>query len=227
MNEVVSFSTGTKCVNENKLQNSTIDCRAESLQNSIIIDCHAESLLKRSFKRFLISRIKEKKLQLNHFTVNLFISQVPCGVIQRWKGADDKNPLESYACKGIHRKPGRGSLCPKPSCINKIAKWNLLGIQGKQLIGFTKRPIYIENIIIGNCGQEEEYDEHYLKESLRCDFHNECKVFTNLFTLNRLPKLMFCKDFRKDILVRSLSKRPSPTSIVSWIEGLIKFLHYN
>ena len=62
-NQLIALSTGTKCFASENCEN----------QDKIIQDCHAESLLKRAFKRYLISKIKYKQ-QLNDFKVTLFIS---------------------------------------------------------------------------------------------------------------------------------------------------------
>lgn len=46
------------------------------------------------------------------------------------------------------------------SCSDKLARWNVLGIQGCLLTQFVK-PIYIETITIGDW-----FDEHALKRAL-------------------------------------------------------------
>ncbi|RWS30186.1 double-stranded RNA-specific editase 1-like protein [Leptotrombidium deliense] len=139
---VACLATGTKCVTG----------QWASFKGAVI-DCHAECLCKRAFKRFLISHVQSGK-SFDTAKFHLFISQLPCGVVDRYKGNIDK------PCVGVRRKPGKGERCLKPSCVDKLCKWNILGLQGRRLLAFTKKPIRFETIIIGNCGQENEFDEN-------------------------------------------------------------------
>jgi tRNA-specific adenosine deaminase 1 len=58
---------------------------------------------------------------------------------------------DNYALRGVLRtKPGRADAPPTAcmSCSDKIASWNVLGIQGA-LGSVWLRPIYISNVIVG------------------------------------------------------------------------------
>lgn len=46
----------------------------------------------------------------------------------------------------IRTKPGRGIHTLSVSCSDKMAKWNILGIQGALLYSLIKKPIYLESI---------------------------------------------------------------------------------
>jgi hypothetical protein len=64
---------------------------------------------------------------------------------QPWRGRDN------YHCFGVLRtKPGRADSPPtvSMSCSDKIASWNILGIQGA-LCAQMFLPVYISSIIIG------------------------------------------------------------------------------
>jgi hypothetical protein len=213
--KVVALSTGTKCYPENQSSNSSNNGINSGINNGInsIIDCHAESLLKRAFKRHLISHLKDGFKIDNNIMITLFISQLPCGCLQRYKGNSNLNDSQLN-----YRKPGRGSLCSKPSCIKKIAKWNYMGLQGRQLIQLTRTPIYINNIVIGNCGEIGEYDQQMIIDMLSLNQTNCLTI--NPFNLNRLPSIKFCQQFRNDLFIKTQSKRSSSTAIVMWLESM-------
>lgn len=74
----------------------------------------------------------------------------------------------------LRQKPGRGERSAKCSCIDKIAKWCVLGVQGRKLIEFTRNAIKFETIVIGNCSEQREYDERILLDSLLVtDYRND------------------------------------------------------
>ena len=199
---VVALSTGTKCQPYN-----------EEVKHRLIVDSHAESLLKRAFKRHLISLLDNNVQLDNILSVDLFVSQLPCGSVQRWKGylqSDDKNVMTD-------KKPGRGELCLRATCLKKIKKWIYMGLQGKRLIQFTKRPILIKNIVIGNCGPIGEFEPKLLFDLLTLD--DTCTAY-HPFQFTTLPNIKFCDNFRKELFTRSESKQPCSTSIVSWITGI-------
>ena len=81
---VVALSTGTKCVTGK-----------DATLSNVIVDCHAESLLKRAFKRYLIAHLaKNQPIHLESYAYHLFISQLPCGTIERYKGARGTNSMK-------------------------------------------------------------------------------------------------------------------------------------
>ena len=58
---------------------------------------------------------------------------------------------DNYALTGVLRtKPGRADAPPtmSMSCSDKIAAWNVLGIQGA-LASRLLRPVYIDRVVIG------------------------------------------------------------------------------
>lgn len=225
---VVSLATGTKCVTGTK----------SAIGNNIISDCHAESLLKRAFKRYLLSKIaagkgcstantlhpqvhdekeliRDQKLLHQHEDYYLFVSQLPCGTIDRYEGAPRHQSLYH-----VHRKPGKGEPCLKASCTDKIAKWLILGLQGRKLMGLIHNPIRLKGIVIGNCVRVPEFDEDLFGRRV-CPPNDtfDTKQSSHLFPPVTGIHILFDESFQKECLTRDTGKRACPSAIVSWMEG--------
>ena len=63
---------------------------------------------------------------------------------------DPLAPGVHYHVTGVLRtKPGRGDRTISLSCSDKIAHWNVVGIQGALLSHFLSRPIYLSSLVLG------------------------------------------------------------------------------
>ncbi|ELT95084.1 hypothetical protein CAPTEDRAFT_224434, partial [Capitella teleta] len=70
---------------------------------------------------------------------------------------------EGYHSLGLLRtKPGRGERTLSMSCSDKMAKWNVLGIQGALLSILMSAPVYLTSVIVGRC----PYNEGAMKRAL-------------------------------------------------------------
>ena len=168
----------------------------------------------------------------------LFVSQMPCGCISRWQGDSkekgslpNQSDLKSFKVLGINRKPGRGDLCPKAGCIHKIAKWNIFGLQGRNLLPLTGKAIPIHKIIIGNCEQNAgDFRRDELIARLAMDLGELNVIYDRLqqpqmfnFELSRNTSVEFASKFRFEEFVREngkTNKRPSGSSIAAWLKGM-------
>lgn len=56
----------------------------------------------------------------------------------------------------LRTKPGRGVRTLSMSCSDKMARWNVMGLQGALLHSILTKPIYIDSIIL--CGEQCDID---------------------------------------------------------------------
>lgn len=82
-------------------------------------------------------------------------SDVGSAIVERAEGMTGGKLLE---CSGIdlmaqdtgmiRTKPGKGERTLSVSCSDKMARWNILGVQGSLVISLLVQPIYLESIVI-------------------------------------------------------------------------------
>ncbi|XP_065088396.1 tRNA-specific adenosine deaminase 1 [Ochlerotatus camptorhynchus] len=123
----------------------------------------------------------------------------------------------------IRTKPGKGVRTLSVSCSDKMARWNMLGVQGSLLTTLLEEPIYLESIVI--CGGTE-FSKEAIERALWIRWDGELmeSVLKQPFRLNK-PNVVLATNgklfrFRKNRDSNDGSKfQPAPGGIV-WCGGV-------
>lgn len=109
----------------------------------------------------------------------------------------------------VRTKPGRGDPTLSMSCSDKLAKWNVLGIQGALLYRWLDRPIYLDSIIFCTTSNA---NVAAMKRAIVNRFDSrEFKFFPNF--LRKIPHICSCDSVRFDF-EKDARLEPCPSSIV-------------
>ena len=131
-----------------------------------VLDCHAEVLAKRGLKRYILRQILSAKHGEESIATDLggckyaidsdvkfhlYISKAPCGGAALPFGCNSESHLRYRKDGGegnvLRIEPG---CFYKSCCSDKIALWNVVGVQGALLGQLLTEPVFFSSIILEN-----------------------------------------------------------------------------
>lgn len=135
-----------------------------------------------------------------------------------YKTTDVPLDLMVQAIGEIRTKPGRGEPTLSISCSDKLAKWNVLGIQGALIHRLLDKPIYVSSITLCD---PEFCDIESTERAIWKRFSDTTFTCIDSFAINQ-PIIQMCQNVKFDHAKNGL-REPAPGSIV-WCKTT-KFQH--
>ncbi|KAI4364740.1 hypothetical protein MLD38_020795 [Melastoma candidum] len=131
--------------------------------------------------------------------LHLYISQLPCGlasgtlssssVSDEGLGKGEGNDIGLIS--SVQRKPGRGDTTLSVSCSDKIARWNVVGVQGA-LLSYFLEPVYLYSCTVGRSPHSHMVSVFTCEHMLECALYERILFFPGeLLSPFRLNKPLF------------------------------------
>lgn len=126
-----------------------------------------------------------------------------------YKNTDVASDLMLQSIGEIRTKPGRGQPTLSISCSDKIAKWNVLGVQGALIYSLLRKPIYLMSVTICN---RKFSNAEATERAIWKRFEDKHNFTSDLFAIIK-PTIQICTDI--PFKYEKCDKRePAPGSIV-------------
>ena len=120
-------------------------------------------------------------------------------------GSHHTDPMEQLA-GAVRTKPGRGERTLSMSCSDKLAKWQIMGVQGALLDNFLSEPIYFRTLNFCEDNSIEQLERAIWKRFKDQNYEN------NKYKLC-IPEIRICNKPDFPYLQES-TKQPSPNGLV-------------
>ena len=120
-------------------------------------------------------------------------------------GSHHTDPMEQLV-GAVRTKPGRGERTLSMSCSDKLAKWQIMGVQGALLDNFLSEPIYFRTLNFWGDNSVEQLERAIWKRFKDQNYENTKYKLC-------IPEIRICN--KPDFLYAQVStKQPSPNGLV-------------